>query len=685
MLALAFACLLATSDRPGDIQASYAIAAQAAGRDPAANVRLALWCEQHGLRAERARHLAIALLADPDNPLARAMQGFVREGGRWVKPEQVAAGIEDDAARKALLEEYGNRRAAAGLEVAAQLALATWCEENGLESEARAHLYNVLKLDPGRDSTWKRLGYRKFNGRWMTDEQIETAQAQTKAQEEADKTWKPRLEQLRKQLADPATREAAEAELTGISDPLAVPSILRAFGGSEAEQRLAVQVLGQVDDPVASQALAMIAIGSVRDSIRRIATETLSQRDPREYAGPLIAMIRKPLRFEVKRVGGPGDPGVLYVGGEKFNYSRSYEVAPIPFSPNRQYPEESLTYGPDGQPFYVTPGIVLSAPNPALANVRRQLQENPGSAVQILGDAARNGGIPAQPFAYWSGPYTWNIGVLDPLQGWAYTSYARPATGTGNNQSYNYEMARRATMTAQARLEQDLAWVQALNARVEQSNARALSVLQGATGLSFGAEPESWRAWWMDQIGYQYQKRSDNPDSTVADRIRFSPAYRISCFATGTPVRSRKGVVPIESLEVGDLVLSQDVHSGGLEFRPVTHVHRNPPGLIYQVDLGDERILPSQFHRFWKVGQGWVMARDLKPGDELRVLGGIRTVRSSEPGPTQPVFNLDVEGTHSFFVGRRGTLVHDNTLPDRRIEPFDRVDSTLASTPAGQP
>jgi hypothetical protein len=34
-------------------------------RDPAAHVRLALWCEAHGLKAEKLRHLALAVLIDP--------------------------------------------------------------------------------------------------------------------------------------------------------------------------------------------------------------------------------------------------------------------------------------------------------------------------------------------------------------------------------------------------------------------------------------------------------------------------------------------------------------------------------------------------------------------------------------------------------------------------------------------
>src|SRR4051812_23729259 len=50
---------------------AYEAASQGAGRDAAAHVRLALWCEEHGLDAERLKHLAIAVITDPANTAAR--------------------------------------------------------------------------------------------------------------------------------------------------------------------------------------------------------------------------------------------------------------------------------------------------------------------------------------------------------------------------------------------------------------------------------------------------------------------------------------------------------------------------------------------------------------------------------------------------------------------------------------
>ena len=123
------------------------------------------------------------------------------------------------------------------------------------------------------------------------------------------------------------------------------------------------------------------------------------------------------------------------------------------------------------------------------------------------------------------------------------------------------------------------------------------------------------------------------------------------------------GSQPIETLRVGDMILTQSLKTGALDYQPVLLVHHNPPSPTFLIKVGGETIVSSPFHRFWKAGQGWVMARDLEAGDTLRLLDGLAAVASVESGPVQPVFNLDIAGDHDFFAGAGGALVHDNTLP----------------------
>lgn len=76
------------------------------------------------------------------------------------------------------------------------------------------------------------------------------------------------------------------------------------------------------------------------------------------------------------------------------------------------------------------------------------------------------------------------------------------------------------------------------------------------------------------------------------------------------------------------------------------------------------------------------MARDLKPGEAIRTYAGRERIGSVTSEGMQPVFNLDVAEDHTFFVGRAAALVHDNTLPDSRLAPFDAARDLAAITSA---
>ena len=65
------------------------------------------------------------------------------------------------------------------------------------------------------------------------------------------------------------------------------------------------------------------------------------------------------------------------------------------------------------------------------------------------------------------------------------------------------------------------------------------------------------------------------------------------------------------------------------------------------------------------------MARELKPGDALRSLGGLSVVKSVKEEKVQPVYNLRVADGESFFVGKTGILAHDNSVVNPTPSPFD--------------
>ncbi len=333
------AALLATALAAGDpppaapeLQA-YREAKSTAGRDAEAQVRLAIWCEAHGLTAERIKHLTLATLIEPSHAAARGLLGLIFYQGKWQRPDDVSRDTATDPARKALLQEYMQRRVKAPDKADDQWRLALWCEQNGLNEQALAHLHRVVQLDPRRDAAWRRLGYKKTGSRWAKPELVTAEKAELEAQVRANKFWRPRLEHLREALGgrNRDKRAAAAQALGQITDPRAVPMVWAVFArGTAANQQAAVQILGQVNAPGASRALTLMSLFSTSPEIRRQAVEILRRRDPREFAGLLVGMIRDRVKYKINRVGGPGSPGALTVEGDKADTQRRYSPPPAP-------------------------------------------------------------------------------------------------------------------------------------------------------------------------------------------------------------------------------------------------------------------------------------------------------------------------------------------------------------------
>ena len=300
----------------------YRSAAAVTRHDPDAHVRLALWCEAHGLTAERLKHLSLAVLYDPANVLARGLMGLVAYRGKWERPDEVSRRVEDDPETRARIKEYLKRRVQLGERADDHWKLALWCEQNGLEEQASAHLHQVLRFDPKRENAWKHLGYKRVGGRWTKPEVAAAAKAEAQQQQQANNHWRPILEKLRNGLRskDASRRAEAEKALAQITDRRAVPMVWATFGrGEPALQQVAVQVLGQIDDPSASRALVMLAVFGGSANVRRKAVETLRHRDAREFAGLLIAMIQRDDQVRGQAGRGPGPAGRALDQGQQRN------------------------------------------------------------------------------------------------------------------------------------------------------------------------------------------------------------------------------------------------------------------------------------------------------------------------------------------------------------------------------
>ena len=627
---------------------AYETARRTIGRDPDAHVRLALWCESHGLRSERMKHLALAVMYDPSHALARGLLGMVSYQGKWGPPGDVGLKIDRDPAYREAMREYLDRRARTGDKADAQLKLAAWCEEKGLKPQAITHYEQVIQLDPTREAAWKHLGFKKQGNRWVKPDQAAAEKQDAERQKLADKHWRPILEKLRDDLRskDSQRRARADAALADVNDPRAVPMISRLFlFGSEGSQIAAISMLSHIEGPAATSGLAALAIFSPRPDVQRRAAQSLNQRDLRDIMNRLIGLIRKPFKYQVRPVSGPGSTGVLFVEGEKFNIQRVYRSMPINLS--------SMPSGAQSLSAAINSGASSSVSPLALENQLAFPANNGVDPFELLAAQVRSSGL----------------------------SSADVQAGIRQ-----LERVREANTSLQQGLVQDVLAIEAVNAQINQVNERILPIIEAASGQRIGVEPEKWKGWWSDQLGYQFQASQPTTKPTFTDFVDATSSWSASleCFGRGTLVHAAGGTRPIETIQAGDRVLSQNTSTGVLSYQPVMVVHRTASAGTFRITLDGDTITATGIHRFWKAGQGWTMARDLKAGDRLRIPGGLVEVRSVAGDKNQTVFNLDVAENHDFFVGRQGILVHDSNFVKPVPEPFDAPEDLAVITPSAK-
>ena len=160
----------------------------------------------------------------------------------------------------------------------------------------------------------------------------------------------------------------------------------------------------------------------------------------------------------------------------------------------------------------------------------------------------------------------------------------------------------------------------------------------------------------------------------IGDYLNFLPAIggilgklRQACFTEGTQVvvgYDEQGAAitrNIEDLREGDWVLAKDENNpdGEPVLKQVTKVSIKTVTQLRVLTLtnedGDEQVIQTtDEHPFFVEGRGWIGAGELAAGDQITTVdGAVATVISSistRHGQSITVYNLEVEGAHTFFV-----------------------------------
>jgi hypothetical protein len=194
---------------------------------------------------------------------------------------------------------------------------------------------------------------------------------------------------------------------------------------------------------------------------------------------------------------------------------------------------------------------------------------------------------------------------------------------------------------------------------------RAQFALERTTGLRSVEDTKMWNQIWNDYRESYVTPRVEGPSQirTAHYTMTSFREYRSSCFPAGTLVMTATGMRPVEMLAAGDKVLSQDVTSGELQYKPVLTTTLRPAAPTIRVSVNGELLRATRGHPFWVVGRGWRMTKELQVGDFLATAKGPAIVESIDEQPAQEAYNLVVSDFRNYFVGKNLLLVHDNGDP----------------------
>jgi hypothetical protein len=510
--------------------------------------------------------------------------------------------IPENEAAATIHREYLEQRRSAPATFAGQLALANWCHRRKLFDQERAHLFGAVCLASGSESEslWPRLGYRQIGGMWLSPEQLIQWLRLNRRVEESLKTWESKLNAIVKSV-DAST---------------------------SLQDKRTLSRLKEITDPAAIPAIELVLAGR-GEGLALAAVDMFGRID-----GPdaTVALARQGLFSEWPSVRQAASTSLKQRG-----HFEDYVPAVI-----------SLLATPVRGEWRVT------------TNFRTYLFHGP-VVLYFSYVLARETNQQFQVANFQSTNYRLN----DSVNGlFVIGEEYRANRGTSSNPLDRGLAIGALEVGRQEAVKQKV--LDDFNQRTGQLNEELGKFLVGVTGQPPSSEPKTWWDWWRTfsdtepvgskQIVLAYE------DEVVGNP--YSRGYTIiSCFAAGTPVWTDQGLVAIEKVAVGDRVLSKDVESGELTYKPVLQTTVRPPKELMTLRLDDAAIVCTGGHRFWISGEGWVMARDLTSQAFLHTATGNTSVWSTRKGESAETYNLVVADFHTYFVGNTGVLCQDLLLP----------------------
>ena len=141
-------------------------------------------------------------------------------------------------------------------------------------------------------------------------------------------------------------------------------------------------------------------------------------------------------------------------------------------------------------------------------------------------------------------------------------------------------------------------------------------------------------------------------------------SQNMACFIAGTMVLTATGLVAIEKLSAGDVVISTNPDTLETAGKTVLETYVRKVDKLVHLTINGEEIVTTDNHPFYVQGRGFINAGNLLVGDKLISVNGedlfVEKHRVEELHEPATVYNFQVEDYHTYFVGESAVWVHNS-------------------------
>ena len=600
-VAFALCCSIATAGAPKTTAPSPNQATAAR------TLKSVLQDETKGESGDRVRRLKAVSRNAPDYAPAHWQSGKINIKGKWVGFDEIV----DRTIEHNLTQQYLTLRAKTKPTIRGHLQLAEWCRKHGMTDRRRAHLMGVLVLAPNHAAVRNALGYVQVGAEWVERGELVKRRQEAVAARKNLQFWLPRINAIRTALLSKNKRRSSKAteQLSTIDKPAAADSIELGLGWHSPHLApYAITRLAKIDHPNSTVSLARLAVASPWKSVRDAATKELKKRSFHHFVPQVLSVTRTPVRSR-----------------------------------------RMLFMRPNGSLFY-RHAFYQEGRNTG----RLTVADHAHHVVNAVHRLHRRDRFPtdgSQP-----GP---DIRQTDSLNS---RTRARQR-GFNDAERTTAEIVQRRT-----------AAVQEENRRANEVNQRVRTLLTTISGTEFGKNPKEMWDWWESYaeirktgpkpIDYRYYRTNtyqvnNSYDIDLSTAPPPPPPGSGSCLAAGTPVWTERGLIAIDKIRIGDRVLSKNIETGELAYKPVLNTTIGKAVPLIKLEIGNRTITTTPGHPFWISGRGWTQSQNVRKGMSMHDVTGTTAVRPAGKGPTAKTYNLIVADYHTYFVGEAKVLSHD--------------------------